>query len=96
MLLKNSLDCDKIVGKLILRTRIPGDKITFSHRKVSKPLTKWMNEEGIDSLKRETLPVIADGAGVVWVYGGGVDARVCPDDNTKRIYRVYSKQIGGK
>ena len=96
LLLKNSIDCDKIVGKLTLRTRLPGDTITFLHRKVSKPLRKWMNEEGIEQHIRDVLPVIADDMGVVWVYGGGVDKRVCPDQNTKQIYHIFSKKLGGK
>lgn len=92
LLLKNAIDCDKIVGKLEIRTRLPGDSITFSHRKVSKPLRKWMNEEEIDPALRDILPVIADNNGVVWVYGGGVDKRVCPDSNTKRVIKVICKR----
>lgn len=92
LLLKNAIDCDKIVGKLVVRTRLPGDNITFLHRRISKPLRKWMNEEGIDPIIRDILPVIADNNGVVWVYGGGVDKRVCPDDSTKRIIRVECKK----
>ncbi len=96
LLLKNSIDCDKIVGKLTVRTKKAGDSITFSHRKVSKSLNKWMNEEAVDTFIRNILPVISDEQGVVWVYGGGVDARVCPDENTKYVYRVLSKKHGGK
>ncbi len=92
LLLKNAIDCDKIVGKLEIRTRLPGDSITFSHRKVSKPLRKWMNEEEIDLSLRDILPVIADNNGVVWVYGGGVDKRVCPDENTERVIKVICKR----
>ncbi|MBR2043504.1 MAG: tRNA lysidine(34) synthetase TilS [Clostridia bacterium] len=88
LLLKNAIDCDKIVGKLEIRTRLPGDSITFLHRGVSKALRKWMNEEGIDPALRDILPVVADNNGVVWVYGGGVDKRVCPDSETKRIIKV--------
>lgn len=95
LLLKDAIDCDKIEGELKIRTKEKGDKITFSHRKVTKPLTKWMNEKGIDIEIRDILPVISDNKGVVWVYGGGIDARVCPDDDTKRVYRVRYRQIGG-
>ena len=96
MLLKDSIDCDKIVGGLTIRTKKAGDSITFSHRKISKSLTKWMNEEGIDVGIRGILPVISDEKGVVWVYGGGVDARVCPDKDTKYVYRVFSYKLGGE
>ena len=95
LLLKDSIDCDKIVGELKIRTKEKGDKITFAHRKVSKTLTKWMNEKAIDLKLRDMLPVISDDKGVVWVYGGGVDARVCPDESTKYIYRVLTEQFGG-
>ncbi len=96
LLLKNAIDCDKIVGSLTIRTKMAGDSITFSHRKVSKPLNKWMNEEAVDTHIRDILPVISDEKGVVWVYGGGVDARVCPDKNTKYVYRIFSEKLGGK
>lgn len=96
LFLKNAIDCDKIEGSLIVRTRNSGDSIAFLHRRVSKPLKKWMNEEGINTSDREVWPVISDDKGVVWVYGGGVDKRVCPDENTKFIYRVFSEKTGGK
>ena len=92
LLLKNAIDCDKIVGKLEIRTRLPGDSITFSHRKISKSLRKWMNEEEIDPSLRDIFPVIADDNGALWVYGGGVDKRVCPDENTKRVIKVICEK----
>lgn len=92
LLLKNAIDCDKIVGKLVIRTRLPGDSVTFAHRNVSKPLRKWMNEEEINPILRDILPVIADNNGVVWVYGGGVVKRVCPDENTKNIIKVICEK----
>ena len=88
LLLKNSIDCDKIVGSLKVRTRLSGDSISFSHRGVSKSLRKWMNEEKIDAALRDILPVVVDDKGVVWVYGGGVDSRVCIDGTTKKVIRV--------
>lgn len=96
LFLKNAIDCDKIEGNLTIRTRHSGDSITFLHRRVSKPLKKWMNEEGINPLERDVWPVISDSKGVVWVYSGGVDKRVCPDENTRFVYRVFSQKLGGK
>lgn len=88
LLLKNAIDCDKIVGSLKVRTRLSGDSISFSHRKVSKSLRKWMNEEKIEPCLRDILPVVADDLGAVWVYGGGVDSRVCADETTKKVIMV--------
>ncbi len=92
LLLKNAIDCDKIVGSLVVRTRLSGDTISFSHRKVSKPLRKWMNEEKIEAYLRDILPVVADDQGVVWVYGGGVDSRVSVDQNTTKIIKVVCEK----
>lgn len=92
LLLKNAIDCDKIVGKPIIRTRISGDFITFSHRNVSKPLRKWMNEENINPALRDKIPVISDDDGVIWVYGGGVDKRVLPTETTKRVLKVICEE----
>jgi tRNA(Ile)-lysidine synthase len=93
LLLKNAIDCDKIVGSLKIRTRLGGDSISFSHRKVSKSLRKWMNEEKIEPSLRDILPVIADDLGAVWVYGGGVDSRVCVDENTQRYVKVICEKM---
>lgn len=88
LLLKNAIDCDKIEGILRIRTRQSTDVISFSHRNVTKTLRKLFSEDGVDVALRDTLPVIADDKGVVWVYSYGVDKRVCPDENTKRVYMV--------
>lgn len=88
LLLKNSLDCDKIIGHLTVRTRLEGDKITFAHRKVSKSLKKLFIEDKIPLYLRDSIPVIADDNGVVWVYGYGADKRVLPDGETRSIYYI--------
>ncbi len=92
LLLKNAIDCDKIEGKLTVRTWLSGDSITFSHRNVTKPLKKLFSEDKIDMSLRKALPVIADDKGVVWVYSYGVDKRVCADENTKTVYNVVCKK----
>ena len=96
MLLKNAIDCDKIEGKLTVRTYKSGDKITFSHRNVTKPLKKLFSEDKLDISLRKELPVIADANGVVWVYSYGVDKRVCADENTKNVYVVECEKEEGK
>ena len=75
LLLNNSLDCDKIVGKLVLRTRMSGDSIRLVNRGCTKNLKKLYNECSIPVNIRDTLPVIADDLGVVWIHGIGVAER---------------------
>lgn len=84
LFLKNAVDCDKINGKLTIRTREPSDKIRLSGRNCTKSLKKLMNELKIPEELRDVIPVAADDDGVVWVYGVGADERVAVDKNTNK------------
>ena len=84
LFLKNSVDCDKIDGKLTVRTREPSDKIRLLGRNCTKSLKKLMNELKTPEELRDIIPVASDECGVVWVYGVGVDERVAVDENTKK------------
>lgn len=85
LLLKNSLDCDKIIGKSVLRTRLPGDSIRLAGRGCTKPLKKLMNELSVPLELRDSIPVIADEAGVIWIYGIGVAQRCAVTKNSAEI-----------
>ncbi|MGN0493556.1 MAG: tRNA lysidine(34) synthetase TilS [Acutalibacteraceae bacterium] len=85
LLLKNSLDCDKIIGKSVLRTRLAGDSIRLAGRGCTKPLKKLMNELAVPKELRGSIPVIADEAGVIWVYGIGVAQRCAVTKNSDEI-----------
>ena len=85
LLLKNSLDCDKIIGKSVSRTRLPGDSIRLAGRVCTKSLKKLMNELSVPPELRDSLPVIADEAGVIWVYGIGVAQRCAVTKNSAEV-----------
>lgn len=86
--LDNLIDCDKISGDLYFRTRKDGDKISLSKRKVTKTLKKLFNEENVPVENRDRLPILCDDKGVVWVYGFGVNKRVCVTFETCNIIFV--------
>ncbi len=83
LFLKNAIDCGKIIGSLVVRTRMPADEIRLKGRNCTKLLKKLFNELKIPDDMREIIPVAADEMGVVWIYGIGVAERVCIDENTK-------------
>ena len=97
LFLKNSLDCDKIVGELVQRTRISGDKVRLYKCGGTKTLKKLYNEYNIPISERISLPILCDDEGVVWIYGIGVSERCAVSRNTKIIYRIISnkKFLGG-
>ena len=92
LLLKNTFDCDRIVGKLVVRTRIAGDEIKLKNKNCTKTLKKLYNEYKIPLCERESLPVISDEIGVVWICGIGVADRCAVDENSKRIFKVETQQ----
>lgn len=85
LLLKSAIDCDKISGEVLFRTRETGDKIKLFGREGTKDLRKLYNECKIPPKNRDVLPVAADNDGVIWVCGIGVSQRVCVDENTNRV-----------
>ncbi len=89
----NAIDCDKIVGKWILRTRNEGDKIRLQNRGITKSLKKLFTENKVPETLRNSIPVIADNEGVIWVHGFGVAQRVSPSKNTKKILDVEVQEI---
>ena len=89
----NAIDCDKIVGKWILRTRNDGDKIRIHKRGITKTLKKLFTENKIPNELRSKIPVISDDLGVIWVYGFGVCERTAVTKNTKKIIEVEVQEI---
>ncbi len=85
LLLKDTADCDKIVGEVKIRTRMPGDKICPAGRGVTKTLKKLFNEMKIEETERKNIPVAADNNGIIWVYGVGVAQRVKTDGKTDAV-----------
>lgn len=88
LVLDKLIDCDKISGKICLRTRKAGDDITLPRRGVTKSLKKLYSEMNIPVELRNHLPVLADDKGVVWVFSVGVCERCKVDDDSVNIVYV--------
>lgn len=82
------IDYASVVGKLVLRTRRPGDDFSFKKRGVTKSLKKLFTEENVPVELRDSLPVIADDSGVVWVQGFGVTKRCFVSKDSRNIVLV--------
>ncbi len=58
-------------GNTFFRTRAAGDRIRPAGRGVTKPLRRWMQEQGIPAQRRDRVPVLARGSEILWVPGAG-------------------------
>ncbi|MCL1884366.1 MAG: tRNA lysidine(34) synthetase TilS [Defluviitaleaceae bacterium] len=64
--------CDKIKEPLLLRTRLPGDKLSFkdgSGRVFTKKLQDYFTDEKIPKGERDRMPLLAHGSDILWVTG---------------------------
>jgi tRNA(Ile)-lysidine synthase len=59
-----------IKGGLFVRTRLPGD--SYRYGGITHKLKKVFNDRNIPSDERDTIPIICDDDGIVWVPGLGV------------------------
>ena len=67
-----------ICGKITVRPRKEGDRLSLAGRNGTKTVKKWMIERKVPERQRARIPVFADEAGVLAVCGIGVDRRVTP------------------
>ncbi len=88
------LDCDKIFGRLVVRSRQAGDKISLKSRGCTKTLKKLFNELEISPEKRNSVAVFADEKGVVLVEGAGCDSRAAVSKATENVLIVRIKKCG--
>ncbi|MBO5852437.1 MAG: tRNA lysidine(34) synthetase TilS [Clostridia bacterium] len=90
--LKNAIDCDKIDGKSVIRTRAASDEIRLFGRRCTKSLKKLMNELKIPEELRDAIPIASDDSGVIWIYGIGVAERVAVTENTKKAIEFITNK----
>ncbi len=69
------IDYDVIKGDIIIRSRIPEDKICNKSRGLTKSLRKIQNEIKMPPELRDIIPVIADDEGVILAYECGIDVK---------------------
>ena len=86
-----AVDADTVKGNLVLRSRLPGDKIKDARRKNTKTLKKLFNEMKIPPEKRSEIAVLSDDNGVLWAENICVNADNAFSKNTKRVYIVKKK-----
>lgn len=87
--MKNLYDCDKICGMLIARNRRSGDFFTFN---MKKSLKKLFIDKKIPREKRNSIIVVSDDNGVVFVEGFGVSKEYKINENTKNVGYIQIKE----
>jgi len=81
-------DYDKITTTLLLRTRQQGDFLTIDSALHTKSVKKYMINEKIPKIQRDSMYILADGPHVVWIPGYRISERYKVDESTTRILQV--------
>lgn len=85
-----AFDYDKITQALYCRNRRAGDTITLSGG--TKKMKKLWIDEKRPVNQRATIPLIACGTEIVWIYGGQVSAKFAPTADTKTYLWIEIKK----
>jgi tRNA(Ile)-lysidine synthase len=78
-------DYDTIIGNLVVRQRLPGDRMALPRRGISKPVRRLFSEAELSMPMRQAAWVAADDAGIVWVQYVGNDSRTVLTEHTERV-----------
>ncbi len=84
-----SLDYDKIVLPLKLRSRMPGDKIYIAGLHGSKSLKKLFIDSKIPMVERDSIPLLAMGSEVLWISDMKTSDRYKAKDTTVNYLYMY-------
>ena len=79
------MDYDTISGKLSIRSRLPGDRLTLFGREGSRSLKKYYSELGLTPRQRRNAWLLADEAGILWAEYAGISQRGAPGPDAKRV-----------
>ena len=81
--LKDTFDFDKIMGTAVFRSRTEGDKADIHGG--TKTLKKLFIEEKIPAEERNSVAIIADDEGVLWIEGLGAARRARLSEKTVNV-----------
>ena len=85
LLFKYSIDCDKIIGNFVIRSRNDGDKYEPVGRGVTKTLRKLLCESDFTPAQKSQLFMLCDDEGIVFTNLFGIDERVKVTESSKTI-----------
>ena len=92
--LESFLDADAITGRLRVRARRPGDRLRPLGLGGQKKVQDILVDAKVPAEDRDDVPVVCDGAGVVWVAGHCIDERAAVGRATRRVVHLRATREG--
>lgn len=82
------LDWERLKRPLVVRSRRPGDRLQPAGLSGTKKVKDILIDAKVPRRLRESVPIIADGDGVVWVVGHTLAQRARPSPESAKIMRI--------
>jgi len=86
--LKEYLDRDRIVAPMMVRSRLPGDRYRPLSMPGSRKIKDILIDEKVPGSIRDSIPVIEDGEGIIWLAGYRPVHRCRVRKDTKTILEI--------
>lgn len=86
--LYNWIDCDKVIGTLVIRNWVFGDVFSSARRSNTKSLKKIFQEKRLSLEDKHQQVVISDANGIVWLEGEGASKYAVADENTNHYLEI--------
>lgn len=83
------IDADKVEGDLFIRSRKNGDRMIPKGMSGSKKIKDILIDSKIPAEQRDSVPLLCDGRGIIWLAGIRQAQRCAADGNSRRIW--YAK-----
>ncbi len=87
-----ALDYDTIIGKLVFRQKLGGDRLKTMKSNGTKTLKKFFNEKKVPVADRRRALVVCDDAGILAAEFLGVSRRAAVTEDTKRMLLITEEQ----
>ena len=81
-------DYDKIKNRLYLRTRKPGDFFMLDQEGHRQKLNDYLINKKVPRYERDIVPLLSDGAHIIWAVGYRISAYYKITEHTKRVLEV--------
>ena len=87
-----ALDYDTIIGKLVFRQKLGGDRLKTMKSNGTKTLKKFFNEKKVPVADRRRALVVCDDVGILAAEFLGVSRRAAVTEDTKRMLLITEEQ----
>ena len=83
------IDADRVEGSLFIRSRRNGDRMIPKGMRGTKKIKDILIDSKIPAGQRDSVPLLCDGRGIIWLAGIRQAQRCAADGNSRRIW--YAK-----